>query len=114
MLDDISHRESDDIFFRTDQDIIARGFDYYCCKKWTGKSYVTCETTGVAHQDCRPINETGRNSTLNATRNTGIYEDMWPSCPGVVKPKKSDSAKITGSSVAFLFIWCFTQTFFMG
>ena len=49
MLDEVRKVESEDTFFRTDQDVTARRFGYYCCKKWNSGSYVTRKITWVAY-----------------------------------------------------------------
>src|ERR1700760_1445750 len=76
---------------RTDQDLIARGFDYKCCSVYrkTSLGDLKCQNYSLLHQDCStPLTELGRNATMSGTW-AGQTFGVFPDCPGAAKLEAS-------------------------
>lgn len=98
---------------RTDQDLIANGFDYKCCSKYnttgpktveTWNTGIFCQNYSLAHQQCsRAITGLDRVS-LNGTWNWDhrFQEFPYPDCPGVVRPVVSTSDAVKDNSRVLL------------
>lgn len=91
--------------FRTDQDLVLRGFDYECCNKYRQigdnkpPRYYRCDNTSYAHQRCIP----GITAAVNVTWTRYLlYPYDVPPCLGVTQPSSASSRSIAFPSIFML------------